>query len=94
MAEFNSSENVMLSQARLDVCLSATWEIDALARILPEQVPNTGDTANARLVIRGIAGRLLRLTSVLMSGLGEEEELFTMDKVAGILMTSPGEGQG
>lgn len=71
-----------LSHARKMVCLEAAWEIDALARALPGQVPNIAECAEAGLVVRGIAGRLLRLAFVLMSGLDEDDEpTGTLEKV-------------
>lgn len=63
-----------LSHARMMVCLEAAWEIDALARALPGQVPNIAECAEAGLVVRGIAGRLLRLSFVLMAGLGDDAQ--------------------
>ena len=68
---------VVLDDARHSVCLDAVYEIDALTRLLSDQVINRvldEDNTDTRLVVRGIAGRLLRLTSVLMSGIGDPEE--------------------
>lgn len=67
------SEGLHLSDAHLSVCLEAVYELDALARLLPAQINCDGDDLmNARLVVRGIAGRILRLTSVLISGLDDD----------------------
>lgn len=63
-----------LSHARMMVCLEAAWEIDALARALPGQVPNIEECMAAGHVVRGISGRLLRLAFVLMSGLGDDAQ--------------------
>jgi hypothetical protein len=92
MTEKDSSglENgVNLPHDRMMVCLEAAWEIDALARLLPEVVPRDED--GAHLVARGIAGRMLRLTSALMSGLGEQT--VKTDALDGIVYVR-GAGQG
>lgn len=57
---------------RQELCLRAAWEMDKLARILPGMVPL--DDEQNHFAVRGIAGRMLRLTSVLMSGLGDDDE--------------------
>jgi hypothetical protein len=59
-----------VNERRRMICLEAAWEIDALARILPGLVPNVDEEAySARLVVRSMAGRLLRLSSALMGAL-------------------------
>lgn len=63
---------VILSYDRVLVCLEAAWELDALARVLPGLVPNVEEAHGAYHAVRGIAGRFLRLSSVLMSGLDDE----------------------
>ncbi|MFY9138641.1 hypothetical protein [Zwartia sp.] len=70
----SDSEGLHLNDARLSVCLDAVYELDTLARLLPVQMNcnNEDDFHNARLVVRSLAGRMLRLTSVLLSGLGDE----------------------
>ena len=57
---------------RLRMCLQAVWEIDALARALPTLVPGSDDDSSQHLVVRGVAARILRLSSYLMSGLDDE----------------------
>ena len=55
---------------RMHLCLEAAWEIDKLARIMPGLVPLDEDQGH--LVVRGLCGRMLRLTSFLMNGLGDK----------------------
>ena len=66
------SGDVTLSCARKLACLEAAWELDALARILPGHVPNVDECFGAHHIVRGIAGRMLRLSKVLMDGLGDD----------------------
>ncbi|MBS0467107.1 MAG: hypothetical protein JSR14_07825 [Proteobacteria bacterium] len=84
-------EGVTLTHARMIVCLEAAWEIDALARALPCMVERV-DTADgqAHFLARGVAGRLLRLTSVLMSGLGESD--VPTHKLESIINLESGQG--
>lgn len=69
----HADESVTLSAARSLICLQATWEIDALARALPDLVPHT-DGIDARLVVRGIAARILQLNEAVMGGINDEIE--------------------
>jgi hypothetical protein len=86
------SGGVTLSERRMMACLEAAWEIDALARILPDQVPDIDECQGARLVVRGIAGRLLRLTSLLMSGIGEGGVDGDIEALERIVSLSKGQG--
>ena len=52
--------------------LQAVWELDKLARILPGLVPLDDDMAH--YAIKGVSGRIVRLTSALMSGLQGDAE--------------------
>jgi hypothetical protein len=67
---------VEVNEQRRMVCLQATWEIDAIARALPGLVPD-GDEESPehsgapRFLVRAMAGRVLRLTHVLMGALGD-----------------------
>lgn len=81
---------VTLSHARQLACLQAAWELDALARILPGQVPNEADCNGPHFVVRGIAGRMLRLSKVLMDGLGDD--LQTTEKLERIISLDRGQG--
>jgi len=60
-----------IDEVRTNLLLDAVFEIDKLARVLPGMVPL--DECQAYYAVRGIAGRMLRLTHVLMSGLDEDE---------------------
>lgn len=71
MAETTVPEATEQSE-RTDLMLSAVYELDALARIAPGLVPVTDDQVH--YLIRGICGRMLRLTSLLMSGLDDDDE--------------------
>lgn len=51
-------------EERDDLCRSIAWELDKVARILPEIVPLEEDQLH--FAVRAFAGRMLRLTSVLM----------------------------
>lgn len=62
-------QSVTLSHARQMACLEAVWELDALARVLPDLVPRDGD--GVYLSVRGIAGRLTVLANALMAGLDD-----------------------
>lgn len=67
-------EGVTLDYARMIVCLEAAWEIDALARALPGMVERVVEAeSQAHYLARGVAGRMLRLTSVLMSAIDEAD---------------------
>lgn len=63
-----------LSRERLSVCLDATYELEALANIMPGLVPNIMEAEGAHYAVRGIADRIRRLSIVLMGGLGDEVE--------------------
>lgn len=67
----SDTKAVTLSAARHDVCLEAAWELDALARVLPDLAHVEGET-QLLLVVRGITGRMLRLTDALMAGLNDD----------------------
>lgn len=68
-------------------CIEAAWEIEALARVLPDLVPI--DESGAHYVVRAIASRLLRLSSVLQSAMQGEEEA---DKVSQVFNFKEGLG--
>lgn len=69
-----TSENgdVTLSKARYMVCLEASWELEAIAMMLPDAVANTDEDAFlSRLRVRSMAGRILQLANALMAGLSD-----------------------
>jgi hypothetical protein len=88
------SEGLHLNDARLSVCLDAVYELDELVRLLPAQMNSNDedDLHNARFIVRGLAGRMLRLTSVLLSGLGEDNFVSTddLEKIVHLTGTSQG----
>lgn len=57
---------------RLNLCMDAVYELDAIARALPE-VLSGDDEFQSRLVARGMTARILRLTMCLMDGLSESK---------------------
>ena len=58
-------EEFVVPPELLGLVREAAWELDELARILPDVVPLAEDSGH--FVVRGIAGRLLRLSSVIQS---------------------------
>lgn len=64
------TEVFMLSKSRHDICMEAVIELDALCRILPDLVHVEGDH-EPHMVVRGIAGRMLRLANVLIAGIDD-----------------------
>lgn len=64
--------NATLNKARLLVCLEATWEIEAIALMLPDTVAiSDEDSKQSQLRVRCMAGRLRELANALMVGLGD-----------------------
>lgn len=90
MADSFNPERQMESSPRLRLCLDAVWEIDKLAKLLPGVVPQTIE--GEYLVVRGIAGRMLRLTSALMQGLSENA--VSTDEIAQIVTLVGDASQG
>lgn len=84
------AEAVTLTPEERNVmCLRAVWELDKIARLLPEQVGF--DDSGAHYAIRALAGRMLRLTSALMDALGETKP---NDGRISHIVTLEGLGQG
>ena len=81
---------VKMDEPRQMLCLEVAWEIDALARVLPELVPNIAENNGAHFVIRALSGRLLRLSNVLMGAAGDPAE--TTDELAQIITLNGGQG--
>lgn len=61
--------DVDITEERQEVMRSAVCEMDALVRLLPGLVPLDEDQIH--YAVRGICGRMLRLTSALLSGLDD-----------------------
>lgn len=72
MNEVNTPECKELGELRVDVCLEAAYELEALALLLVNIVPEEHNIT--RRQVRGVAGRIKELASVLMSGLGDDLE--------------------
>lgn len=68
-----NDEAVHLDARRVLVCMEVAWEIDALAILLAQQDVDPEDLMRHLLVLRGVCGRIRRLSSVLMSAVGEPE---------------------
>lgn len=65
----HDSGAVSLSPARHRACLEAAWEIEALARLLPDLALRNDDALP--LQVRGVARRLGDLAGAVMSGLDD-----------------------
>ena len=79
-----------MDEGRLRLVREAAWEIDALARALPGLVPNTDETEGAHFVVRALAGRLLRLSHVLMGAADPAGE--TTEELAQVFTLNGGQG--
>ena len=66
---------VRMDARRQNLCLEIVWEIEHIARLLPNLVPtnDSGDTA-PHFLARSMAGRLLRLSSAMGAALSDESE--------------------
>ena len=85
-AETGGMPGVNLDSSRQLVCMEAIWEIDVLARRLPSLLAED----DGEFLVRAMAGRMLRLASVLMSGLGEED--LATEKLESIVHLGGGQG--
>ena len=68
------AEETVIDNAAVDrnhLCMTAVWELDKIARILPALVPLDDDQNH--FAVKALAGRMLRLTSALMDGLGDKQ---------------------
>lgn len=97
VAASSGGPGVCLDEERQLLCLEAVWEIDALARTLPGMVPAPRDMEDYAdecmrmgYLLRAAAGRMLRLTSVLMSCIGDDIDS-TAELMDVVLLTK---GQG
>ena len=81
---------VNMEEKRQFLCLEVAWEIDAMARVLPDLVPNTDEGYGHHFLVRAMAGRLLRLSNVLMGALGDDAE--TTESLARIISLDGGQG--
>lgn len=84
---------VKIEEQRQRLCLEVAWEMDAIARVLPELVPNVDGDNGAHFVTRAMSGRLLRLSSVLMSMFdGDAETVAELAELAKVVTLDGGQG--
>lgn len=81
------SASIPMNEPHRRLCLEVAWEIDALARVLPGLVPSI-DKNDAHFVVRAMAGRLLRLSHVLMGAADND----ALDDLAQIINLDGGQG--
>ena len=65
--EYDLHPELVSGSRRLELCVETLYEIEALARALPQI--KTGDSLNDSYAIRGIAGRIVQLTEVLQNAI-------------------------
>ena len=82
------SAPIPMSEPHRRLCLELAWEMDALARVLPGLVPSVDGSTDPHFVVRAMAGRLLRLSGVLM-GMVDNEAL---DELAQVIDLQAGQG--
>lgn len=81
-----------LSKDRLALCLDATYELEALAYVLPSVTTNGDLEATASgLVVRGLAARFVALANVLMAAVGDDAA--STGGLASTVFVAPLEGQ-
>lgn len=97
VAASSGGPGVSLDEDRQLLCLEAVWELDALARTLPHMVPApqnfedyTDECMRMGYLLRAAAGRMLRLTSVLMSCIGDDID--TTADLANVVLLTKGQG--
>lgn len=81
------NDSVSLTKARHMVCHEAAWELEALAYLLPDLVPNVDEAHGAYHAVRGIAGRLVTLSNVLMAALGDD--VVTTRELESLVLVTP-----
>ena len=57
---------------RKRVCLEASWELEALGKLLPAVLPSSVDMLSETMQVRCIAARLRTLASALMTALDDD----------------------
>ncbi|WP_397474217.1 hypothetical protein [Pusillimonas sp.] len=92
MATNDSTESFVLdgttwNKERKAICLEGVWELDKIARTLPDMV--TLDENQEYFIVRAMAGRMLRLTSMLMSAISDD---VPNDKLARFITFDNGQG--
>lgn len=61
-----------IGEERLDACLEAAYELDAMVGVLVQMVPLVDGTEVAHYAARGMAARIKTLSYVLLSGLNDK----------------------
>jgi hypothetical protein len=78
-----------LTEADKSLFLEAVYEIDKLSRILPDLAPL--DDGQAHYAVKGVAGRLLRLSGAIMELLnGDDADRESAERVINFGQTGPG----
>ena len=65
---------VSLGKERHSLCMEVAYQLEALALVLPDLVPNVAEAYPARHAVRSIAGRFVELANALMAALGDDAE--------------------
>lgn len=85
-----SAVDILQDSDRVALCLTATYELDKIARMLPGMVPLDEDQTH--YAVRAMAGRMLRLTSALLDGLGDDG--VTTEEIRNIVHFNESASQG
>jgi len=65
-------ESYPWTDERKRVCLEASWELEALGKLLPAVLPSSVDVLSETMQVRCIAARLRTLASALMTALDDD----------------------
>lgn len=85
-----SESALILSQETKMLLLDAVWELDKLGRLMPGLVPL--DSGQAHYAVKGLAGRMIRLTGALMRALDEDEDEKALAGVINFDVADVGQG--
>lgn len=83
----NSTVKHQWDDERRRICLEGAWELDKIARILPDLVPLDDDQNH--YAVKAMAGRMLRLTNMLMDAFNQDE---SNDKIKKAVCFDLGQG--
>lgn len=81
---------VTLSKERQNLCLEASWELVSLSRLLPRLIQSQDPSVDVDLALRGISGRMVRLSSALAVGL--YDPVVSVKDLRGRILLDGGEG--
>lgn len=73
MRELQDAPAMGTQEQRDHLVLNVAWELDKIARTMPDLVPVDDDQTH--YIIRALAGRMLRLTNALMDLAGRQDDL-------------------